>query len=215
MLGTSLVPLYFMYAGAPPAWNVLTRSFVNLVTAVAIFIFIVGLAHLIRRAGERFEWLAGVVSSAGLMYVTVTLIAISLEAGVVLDQPDGTVDPTVDGPIAHANMLLHGSVPRLLTAVMLAAAGYAILRSGALSRWAGRSAYLLAAINLAFVPSLFFGDDAEQFYSAVGWGTAASAATLLLYWALAVGIALLRRPAASPPMAAPTDGPFAEALIRR
>jgi hypothetical protein len=149
------------------------------------------------------------------MYVTVTLIAISLEAGVVLDQPDGTVDPTVDGPIAHANMLLHGSVPRLLTAVMLAAAGYAILRSGALSRWAGRSAYLLAAINLAFVPSLFFGDDAAQFWSAVGWGTAASAATLLLYWALAVGIALLRRSAASPPMAAPTDGPFAEALTRR
>ena len=96
---------------------------------------------------------------------------------------------------------------------MLAAAGYAILRSGALSRWAGRSAYLLAAINLAFVPSLFFGDDAAQFYSAVGWGTAASAATLL-YWALAVGIALLRRSAVTEDPTgmgtAPTDGHVAE-----
>jgi hypothetical protein len=149
VLGTCLVPLYFMYSGAPPAWNVLTRSFVNLLAAAAVFVFIAGLAHLIRRAGARYEWLAGLVSGAGLMYVTVTLVAISLEAGVVLDEPDGTVDPTVDGPVAHANMLLHGSVPRLLTAVMLAAAGYAILRSGVAPRWAGRSAYVLAAINLA------------------------------------------------------------------
>jgi hypothetical protein len=208
VLGTTLVPLYFVYSGAPPAWNVLTRSLVNLVAAAAVYVFIAGLACLIRRAGVRYEWLASLVLGAGLMYVTVTLVAISLEAGVVLDNPDGTVDPTVDGPVAHANMLLHGSVPRLLTAVMLIAAGYAILQSGVLPRWAGRSAYVLAAINLAFVPSLFFGDDAAQFYSAVGWGTAATAAALLLYWVLAVGIAVLRRAGANPPVAAPTERPL-------
>jgi hypothetical protein len=132
VLGTTLVPLYFVSSGAPPAWNVLTRSLVNLVAAAAVYVFIAGLACLIRRAGVRYEWLASLVFGACLMYVTVTLVAISLEAGVVLDNPDGTVDPTVDGPVAHANMLLHGSVPRLLTAVMLIAAGYAILQSGVL-----------------------------------------------------------------------------------
>ncbi|MER7952631.1 hypothetical protein ABTY59_35085 [Streptomyces sp. NPDC096079] len=48
---------------------------------------------------------------------------------------------------------------------------YAILRSGVLPRWTGRLAYAVALVNLAFVPSLFFGTDAADFYSAVGWAT--------------------------------------------
>lgn len=63
------------------------------------------------------------------------------------------------------------SVTRIVTAVLLAAAGFAILRTGALPAWAGRSAYVIAAINTAFVPSLYFGMDPSQFYSALGWAT--------------------------------------------
>jgi len=136
-LGTVLVPLYFMYSGPPPAWNVLTRNLINLLAAVAVLVFLIGLAHLIRSAGPGHEWAASIVSGAGLMFVAVTLVAISLETGVVLENPGGTLDPTVDGPVAHANMLLHGSIARLLTAVMLVAAGYAILRTG--HRWRGYS----------------------------------------------------------------------------
>ncbi|MEU8390323.1 hypothetical protein [Micromonospora sp. NPDC048843] len=187
------VPLYFLYSGAPPASNVLTRILLNLLMCAALLVFLTGLRHLIRNAGTSFEWLANLTFGAGLAYVTVTLVAASIEAGVVLERPDGTLDPTVDGPLAHANMLLHGSVARLLTAVTLFAAGYAILRSGALPRWAGRSAYTVAAVNLAFVPSLFFGTDAAQFYSAVGWGNTALTAALLVYWAFAVGVAVLLR----------------------
>jgi hypothetical protein len=193
VLGAVLVPLYFTYSGPPPVWNVLTRNLINLIAAMAIFVFLLGLTHLVRRAGARYDFLASVVSGAGLLYVTITLVAISLETGVVLEITNATIDPTVDGPVAHANMLLHGSIARLLTAVTLLAAGVAIARSGILPRWIGRAAYVVAAINAAFVPAMFFGDDATRFYSAVGWGTAATAATLLLYWALTAGIAILRR----------------------
>jgi hypothetical protein len=194
VLGVVVVPLYFIYSGPPPAWNVLIRNLLNLIAVMAILVFLLGLAHLMRRAGARYDFLASVVSGAGLLYVAVTLVAISLETGIVLETTDGKVDPTVDGPVAHANMLLHGSIPRLLTAATLLAAGAAIVRSGILPRWIGRAAYVVAVINVAFVPAMFFGDDATHFYSAVGWGTAATAATLLLYWALAAGIAALRRP---------------------
>jgi hypothetical protein len=194
LLGVVLVPLYFTYAGPPPAWNVLTRNLIGLIDVVALLVFLIGLAHLVRRAGAPYDWFASMISGAGLLYVATTLVAISLETGVVLETPNGTVDPTVDGPVAHANMLLHGSIPRLLAAVTLFAAGAAIVRSGILPRWIGRGAYVVAVINLAFVPAMFFGDDAARFYSAVGWGTAATAATLLLCWALAAGITALRRP---------------------
>ena len=101
-------------------------------------------------------------------------------------------------------MLLHGSVGRILTAVLLAAAGYAILHTTALPAWAGWSAYIIAGVNLAFVPSLYFGPDAAQFYSAVGWGNSALTASLLVYWVTAIGIAVLRpRAEVAEPVPAP------------
>jgi hypothetical protein len=81
----------------------------------------------------------------------------------------------------------------MLTAVMLFAAGYAVLRSAALPRWVGWLAHLVALINLAFVPSLFFGRDVAKFYSAHGWGNSALAGCLIGYWILAAGIFLLRK----------------------
>jgi hypothetical protein len=89
-------------------------------------------------------------------------------------------------------MLIHGSIGRALTVVILTAAGYAILRTRMLPNWIGRAAYAIALINLAFIPSMYFGTDATQFYSAVGWGNSALVASFIAYWILAVGITLLR-----------------------
>ena len=50
---------------------------------------------------------------------------------------------------------------------------------------------MLALVNLAFVPSLYFGIDAARFYSALGWGNTALTAGLFLYWVAAVGIAAM------------------------
>ncbi|QES53120.1 hypothetical protein DEJ51_01670 [Streptomyces venezuelae] len=201
-LAAVAVPLYFVHSGPPPAGNVLARILLNLLTCAALLVFLAGLRHVIRGAGPSFDGPAALVFGAGLAYVTITLVAASVEAGIVLEDPAGRLDPTVDGPLAHANMLLHGSAARLLTAVLLAAAGYAILRAGVLPRWTGYTAHAVAAVNLAFVPSLFFGTDAARFYSAVGWGNTALTAALLVYWAFAVGIAVLRRTSATGPRAA-------------
>lgn len=193
-LGVTLsIPLYFIYSGPPPAWNVLTRDLVNLVSIAFMLVFIACFSHLIRRADEESAWLASIFYGAGMLFVAVALVAIALEAGVVFGTPDGTVDPTIDGPLANANILIHGSIKRLLTVVMLVPAGYAVLRTGILPRWVAWSAYLIAAANLAFVPSLFFGSDVTKFYSAIGWGNSAFVASFLGYWILAVGIAALRR----------------------
>lgn len=190
---TLLVPLYFMYSGAPPAWNVLTRNLVNLVLCALVIVFIAGLCQLIRRADAAYEAAGSIVYGAGVTYVAATLVATSLEVGVVLAAPDATLDPTIDGPLAHGSMLLHGSIARILTAVFLGAAGYAIRRNKSFPSWACGTAYGIALFNLAFVPSLYWGTDPAQFYSAVGWGNTAFAAVFLPYWMLAVGIAMIRQ----------------------
>jgi hypothetical protein len=189
-----LIPLYFIYSGPPPASNVLTRNLISIVLCGFVLVFLVGLAQLLRgAASDPPPALAvEVFHGAGLAFVVVSLAARALEVGGVLAVSDGSVDPTIDGPLAHGAMLLHGSIARMLTAVLLGAAGYAIARTRLLPRWAARAAYVIAAVNLAFVPSLYFGTDATQFYSAVGWGNTALTGSLISYWTLAVGIALLR-----------------------
>jgi hypothetical protein len=200
VIGTALGPLYFMYSGAPPTWNVLTRNLLNMLTVGLLIVFLAGLRALVRQADEAYEWLASLVFGAGMVYAAINLVKISLEAGVVLGAPDGALDPTTDGPLAHANILMHGSIDRLVTALLLTAAGYAILRTRALPRWTARSAYAPAVVNLAFVPSLYFGIDAARFYSALGWGSTALTAGLFVYWAAAVGVAgmVTPRPARGP-----------------
>jgi hypothetical protein len=186
-----IIPLYFTNSGVPPTWNVLTRSLITILSCATFVVFLAGLRHLIRQADQRYEWLAGLVYGAGLIYLAVVLVATSLEAGGVIGTPEGTLDPTIDGPLAHGTVLLHGSVARVVTAVLLLAAGHAVLRTRALPAWAGRSAYVVAAVNLAFAPSLYFGMDPAQFYSAVGWGNTALTGSLVIWWAVAASIGAL------------------------
>ena len=69
--------------------------------------------------------------------------------------------------------------------------GFAISRTHAVPRWTGRSAYVLAAINFAFIPSMFFGNKPAFFYAANGWGTTASMGAILSYWLLALSVSIL------------------------
>ncbi|MEV7565506.1 hypothetical protein [Streptomyces tanashiensis] len=182
------VPLYFLHDGAPPDSNVLTRIMLSLVVLVLLLGFVTGLRELVRQTEPSCGWVADLAYGAALAYIAVTFVAHSQQAGDVI-AAQAPVDPTIT---AEGSYLLYGSVGRILTAVFLAAAGYAAVRSGLLSRWAARSAYTIALINLVFVPSLYFGNDTGQFFSANGWGTTATIASLYAYWVLAVGIALLR-----------------------
>ena len=194
ILAMATIPLYFIYEGAPPAWNVFTRNLVGLISFAFMIAFFAGFSHLLRRKGSEYDWLASVFHSAGMLFVAVGLVAVSFETGVVFGAPDGSLDPTIQGTLAEGNILIQGSIKRLLTVVMLLAAGFAVIRTRIAPRWLGYAAYAIALFNLAFVPSIYFGKDATQFYSAIGWGNSAFCASFLAYWILAIGIVLLRRP---------------------
>jgi hypothetical protein len=191
------VPLYFVYGGPPPVSNVLTRNLIGIITIALMLAFFSGLQHVMRRARAEAEWPASLMYGAALLFMAIAMVAAAMETGAVFLTPDGTVDPTTDGPLAAASVLMHGSIKRLLTGVMLLAAGIAIFRTHVLPRWTGWSAYFVALCNFAFVPSLYFGTDVTKFYSAHGWGNSALAGSLIGYWVFATGIAALRRPPAA------------------
>ena len=185
------VPLYFLYSGAPPDWNILTRSLIGIVGCVFYIVYFTGLRQLIHQIDAKYDWSGAVVQMAGLIWVVVVFVPQSMEAGAAISV-DHDIDTTTEGPFAAAQYLLQGAISRLLMALFLIALGITISRLKFLPAWVGRSAYVLAAINLAFVPALYFGDNAADFYSVQGWGTTASMGALWSFWTLAVGISTVR-----------------------
>jgi hypothetical protein len=193
------VSLYFVYSGPPPASNVLTRGLITLIVCALMIVFFSTFSHLIRRADPEGAWLASIVQSAGTLFVGIVLVSTAFEAGVVFGHPQGTLDPTIDGSLADANVLMHGSIKRLLTTIVMFSAGYAVLRTRIFSSWVVWSAYFVGLCNLAYIPSLFFGTDVTEFYSAIGWGNTALVGSFIAYWMFAVGIAAMKRPSTSRP----------------
>ena len=161
------VPFYFMYE-TPPDSNILTRTLIGLVGCVFYLVYFVGLRLLVERTDSALDWLAGLLQTAGLLWVAMVFVPQSMEAGAAISV-DKDIDTTTEGPFAAAQYLMQGAISRLLMVLFLVTLGMVVARTGLFRRWVGRSAYALAAINLAFVPAIYFGDDAADFYSAQGW----------------------------------------------
>lgn len=185
------VPLYFVYSGAPPDWNILTRSLIGIIGCTFFIVYFIGLRQLIRTVNPEYDWIGSVVQMAGLIWVAMVFVPQSMEVGAAISV-GRDIDTTTEGPFAAAQYLMQGGVSRLLMGLFLIALSIAVFRIGLLPKWVGHTAYILAAINLAFVPALYFGDNAADFYSAQGWGTTASMGALWSIWTLAVSISLLR-----------------------
>jgi hypothetical protein len=186
------VPLYFLYDGPPPDANVLARLLIGIVGLAFLVVFVTAFRELVRCVNPAYEWAGSLACSTGLVYATVTLVSSGLEAGAVI-AADHPVDPTIT---VSGTYILYGSISRLMLALFLTAVGFTVSRTRLLPRWTGRSAYVLAVVNLAFVPSLFFGNTPAHFYAANGWGTTALMGAILSYWLLALGISTYRGAAA-------------------
>jgi hypothetical protein len=193
------VPLYFVYSGSPPDSNVLTRLLFGIVGLAFVVVFVTAFRELVKRADPACEWIGSMAFATGLVYATVTLVSSGLEGGAVI-AADHPIDPTV---AVSGTYILYGAISRLMLALCLTAVGYGISRTGLLPRWTGRSAHVLAAVNLAFVPSVFFGNDPAHFYAANGWGTTALMGAFLSYWLLALGISAYRSAGRRTPAGAP------------
>ncbi|WP_163508167.1 hypothetical protein [Fodinicola acaciae] len=186
VLVLSELPLYVAYSAPTPDSKVLTRSlfgFLGLASMTSLAVFMVSLRPLLSKAG-----FAGLLAPvAGIMWVVVELVSTGLETGAVIAAPQ-PIDPTI---AASGISILYGSSTRLIEALFLIGFGVAVSRLALLPRWASISAYVLAGINLFFVPSFYFGNDPSNFYAANGWGTTASMGGVLMIWMLCIGVAML------------------------
>jgi Domain of unknown function (DUF4386) len=174
---------------------VFTRILLGLALYPTLLVFAVGLGELVRRADAQFAWVGTLLVAAMAVWAGVTLVANGLEGGIVLDARHGNGDPSVARALTMGYLLIYnGSIAFIVTAVLLAAAGYATFVTGILPRWTGWLAYAAALLCVACIPALYAGPaDTAGFYNAGGWGAALIANFPPLFWFLVVGVLLLRK----------------------
>ncbi|MFJ4650461.1 hypothetical protein ACIP5Y_04200 [Nocardia sp. NPDC088792] len=183
------LPLYFVYSGPPPASNVLTRSLFGLAGLACLVVFMTLFGQLVKRIDPEQEWIGALASKTGSLWITMLFVGTGLEAGAVI-QSTTAIDPTIT---VSGTYIIYGSIARLLEGMFLVAFGFAVRHTGLLPKWSATSAWILAAINFAFIPSIFFGNTPANFYAANGLGTTATMGGLTMLWFLIIGLTLARK----------------------
>lgn len=158
----------------------------------ALIVFLAGFRQLISKVRPDLEWITDLAFGAGLVFVGVTLVGDSLEAGAALEAVNPHADPSALRSLTEGHMLMFGSISCVLLALVSAASGYVTLASRALPVWTGRVAYVVAVLNVLAVPTMFGGTNDTSFVSAGGVGVAVFATFPWLAWVVAVGIVTIR-----------------------
>jgi hypothetical protein len=171
----------------------LHRTLLDMFIFVFLMAFMAGFRHVVIQKAREQEWLATLFFGIGLVYSALTLVSDSITGGVGLDTVGGNPSPTAIRAMTESTILMFGSVGLILIAAMLFLAGYLTITSAALPKWTAWVAIIAAVLNLAFIPSMYFGNDPQGFYSASGWGPAVGATFPFLLWIMVASIAMIRK----------------------
>jgi uncharacterized membrane protein (DUF485 family) len=199
------LPLYFIGVG-PAARLEDTAQFSSLVARtntfilirttltdplimVGLLVFLAGFCHLIKQSRQEYEWIAMLIFGVGLIVIAIELVGDGLEAGAALDTWV-KADPTAVRGLTEGSFPMYGAIGLIMSALLLASAGYASLGSGVLHKWTGWLAYGAAVISLAAAPSILGGTNMTGFYTASGYAPFIGQAAMLV-WFLAASVSMI------------------------
>jgi hypothetical protein len=78
LISLTQLPLYFIYPGAPPQWDILTRVMVSIVGSAILIVFLVGFRLVLRQESLKMEWASTIALVSGLMWLTFSSVAQSM-----------------------------------------------------------------------------------------------------------------------------------------
>jgi hypothetical protein len=170
----------------------ITITVIDTIMMAFLIVFLTAFRRIIAHAKEDVDWVTAVVLGAGLVFVGITLVGDSLEAGGALNTVGAVPDPVAIRALTEGYLMLFGPIGSVLIALIALASGYVIFASGALPRWTGRLAYAVVLLNLVAIPTAWGGTANTDFYSVGGWGVPAFATFPWLAWVIAVSVTALR-----------------------
>jgi hypothetical protein len=174
------------------AAQTLTIVTIDAVLMAFVIVFLAGFRQIIKNSAEGLEWIADLTYGAGLVFVGITLVGDAMEGGAALDAQDAHPYIAVLRALTEGHTLLFGSIGCVLLALISASSGTVILRSDVLPRWTGIVAWVVAALNVAAIPTLFGGTSDTSFVAAGGLGVTIFATFPWLAWVIVVGSVTVR-----------------------
>jgi hypothetical protein len=162
------------------------------VLMTALIIFFASFRQLIVRKRPAITWITDLAFGAGLVFVAVTLVGDSMDAGTALDAMNAHGDASVLRALTEGHMLIFGPIGCILTALVTAIFGYTTYVTKVVPLWTARLAYIVALLNIAVVPAIFGGTDPNSFLSAGGTGVALLATFPFLLWVVSVGVVTIK-----------------------
>lgn len=168
----------------------LTIILLTALSDACFLVFLAGLRHLIQQVKPEYEWAAGLVFAAGLVYTVIYLVGFVVIGGAVLDTVNSKADPTVVSALGEASVPALGAVGQITATLFLASAGYAIIGTRLLPGWTGYVAYVAALLNLVAVPAIYAGSGPTSLYTADGYIGIIGVVAYVI-WLLGAGISLL------------------------
>jgi hypothetical protein len=174
------------------AVQTLTIVTIDAVLMAFVIVFLAGFRQIIKNSAQGLEWIADLTYGSGLVFVGITLVGDAMEGGAALDAQDAHPYIAVLRALTEGHTLLFGSIGCVLLALISASSGTVILRSDVLPRWTGIVAYVVAALNIAAIPTLFGGTSDTSFIAAGGLGVTIFATFPWLAWVIVVGTVTVR-----------------------
>ncbi len=91
-----------------------------------LLLFLAGSGHLIRQARRDYEWVATLMFGTFIAVIAIWFVGDGLEGGAALDA-SVAADPTAVLALIEARMPMYGAIGLVLSALLLALAGYATM----------------------------------------------------------------------------------------
>lgn len=121
----------------------------------AMTVFLAGLLVLAYRKLRRITMAMVAAAFFAVIYVTITLIGDSFDAGTVLNATQSVGDANVIRTLIEAHIVVFGPLGGIILAFLAGAFGILIIESRVLPRWIAIAAFAVTVINIIAIPAVF------------------------------------------------------------
>lgn len=188
-LDQSATLVAFMQEAATPT---ITVIIIDTLLMASLLVFFAALRQLVSRERPHHRWIADLAFAASIVFVAITLVGDSLDAGSAIDAVGHAADASVIRALTEGHIFLFGTIGGVMIAVITTCFAYITLATKVVPPWTGHLAYTVAILNLAIVPTAFGGTDATNFFSAGGLAVTLLSTFPFLVWVISIGIVTIR-----------------------
>jgi hypothetical protein len=149
----------------------------------SLLVFFAALRQLVTREKPHHKWVADLAFAASIVFVAITLVGDSMDAGSAIDAVGHAADASVIRALTEGHIFIFGTIGGVTIALITACFAYITLATKVVPAWTGHLAYVVAILNLAIIPTAF---------SAGGLAVTLLSTFPFLLWVISIGIVTIQ-----------------------